>query len=1189
VESYYSILDDEDIEGYATSISAVGVLTDTASLDIMKIEEAIATVCLVNTSHTPMYFDGACSGGSIVINDDLLRNPIKCGITVNSIVHADNLVGKCGTLPLIGRGYYVPGGHKSLISLIEMEKEGWEYTVKDQVMSLTHPLHKLNTHRDSNNGLYYVTYEELLLAEKISQASQLESNSTDVGGRVYNAETRVRAREALELHTKMGHPGDHSLISMLDNGNIDNCHLTSQDLRNARVLYGKCIACLQAKMRAPPVPTSLTPVKTLPGEKIHMDYKEFSVPTIGGNLGCNMAIDEASGYGFCLMTKSKRTEDQIESVSHMIQFMSEYGHTVKEIQCDNEIQYRACKSHWQSIGITLTQTISGQHEKLSERFIQSVIARARAALMDLNYDPPAKLTGELRVAAVFKWNLCINKASAPRTPMEIILGKKSKIPPCGWGTPGLFFDTQKIGGDTHERSEFGIVVGFNNDQRANLRVYMPHTGRLRNRGKFEVIPNIPSEWGWPQRIKVKNPILPAMEDIRQAIPSIPEGITGELNPLAPIIPEVHIVPKQQQTDTGPVYTLQRELEPVRLTEVRPIDIDDEAIVNNSVGEELPTAENKTDTYLNPTYWTGTSPVNDVHTEPIITRAGRVVKRPDYFSPNITEVYQQLYLNVMSVSVGSPTVLSDDRSTTAFKKEFDALFTQGVLLPLRVEDVTPLIMKRALPIQIVEVDKYDAEGIFEKRKARACIGGHRENPSDYGDTRSPTVNPMVIMIMVNLMAVLSLSGGVYDIVRAFLNTPVEDSKYIYSYLPKALSVRVVDIYPHLCTLVAPNGRLYFRVLKYLYGLHESSEKFGKWLGALFGRIGYQKSDYAESTYIKTYTDETKSIVGVHVDDMFAIFPDEVRKEEFEALLGGECEFTGQKGDYSFLGMSIKRDLVAKTATITQQGYTMDLLKKFNMGGSKPVDTPMSTMQKEDHLVGKEGDFEGKINPSQLCNKTDYLSLVMSLMYLARFTRPDILYAVSFLATSCSAPTFGDMTKAKRVLRYLKGTGGMGLKFSDDDGKPITMHCWVDASHGTHSDGKGHGGIVITLGSAPIFCKSYKLRHVTLSSTESEISALSEAVTYVVWGRMVLAEFGYTQSKPTIIHQDNKSAILMNNRGGGSFRKSKHLLVRRLFVNEFIEEQLLCLQYCPTEDMSADILTKTTSKDILRHLRDKLRLI
>jgi hypothetical protein len=167
--------------------------------------------------------------------------------------------------------------------------------------------------------------------------------------------------------------------------------------------------------------------------------------------------------------------------------------------------------------------------------------------------------------------------------------------------------------------------------------------------------------------------------------------------------------------------------------------------------------------------------------------------------------------------------------------------------------------------------------------------------------------------------------------------------------------------------------------------------------------------------------------------------------------------------------------------------------------------------------------------------------------------------------------------------------MGLKFSDDDGKHITMHCWVDASHGTHSDGKGHGGIVITLGSAPIFCKSYKLRHVTLSSTESEISALSEAVTYVVWGRMVLAEFGYTQSKPTIIHQDNKSAILMNNRGGGSFRKSKHLLVRRLFVNEFIEEQLLCLQYCPTEDMSADILTKTTSKDILRHLRDKLRLI
>jgi hypothetical protein len=48
-----------------------------------------------------------------------------------------------------------------------------------------------------------------------------------------------------------------------------------------------------------------------------------------------------------------------------------------------------------------------------------------------------------------------------------------------------------------------------------------------------------------------------------------------------------------------------------------------------------------------------------------------------------------------------------------------------------------------------------------------------------------------------------------------------------------------------------------------------------------------------------------------------------------------------------------------------------------------------------------------------------------------------------------------------------------------------------------DGKGQGTIIITLGGRVIGFRTFKLKHVTLSSTESEISATSEGVTYALW--------------------------------------------------------------------------------------------
>ena len=148
--------------------------------------------------------------------------------------------------------------------------------------------------------------------------------------------------------------------------------------------------------------------------------------------------------------------------------------------------------------------------------------------------------------------------------------------------------------------------------------------------------------------------------------------------------------------------------------------------------------------------------------------------------------------------------------------------------------------------------------------------------------------------------------------------------------------------------------------------------------------------------------------------------------------------------------------------------------------------------------------------------------MTLMYLARYTRPDILFATTYLATKCESPTQADMDAALKVVTYLRTTGVLAFVYS---GSELSVQVYADASHGVHLDGRGHSCIIITLGSAPIATRSVKQKLVALHSTDAEVIAVTEAATYVLWLRVLLAELQFTLESPIPVHQDNTSAILI----------------------------------------------------------------
>ena len=159
----------------------------------------------------------------------------------------------------------------------------------------------------------------------------------------FSAEERTRAREAFALCDKLRHIGDDGIISALDNDCFTSTHLTSQDFRNARRLFGPCLACLEAKMKAPSEKPSLTPPAKTIGDRLHSDFIILKVKSLGGNHFILMTVDEKSTFIVAVPLKKKETRCVLEGSIETIVEFNAHGHKDHNITTDDETSLIAGK------------------------------------------------------------------------------------------------------------------------------------------------------------------------------------------------------------------------------------------------------------------------------------------------------------------------------------------------------------------------------------------------------------------------------------------------------------------------------------------------------------------------------------------------------------------------------------------------------------------------------------------------------------------------------------------------------------------------------------------------------------------------------------------------------------------------------------------------------------------------------
>jgi hypothetical protein len=146
-------------------------------------------------------------------------------------------------------------------------------------------------------------------------------------------------------------------------------------------------------------------------------------------------------------------------------------------------------------------------------------------------------------------------------------------------------------------------------------------------------------------------------------------------------------------------------------------------------------------------------------------------------------------------------------------------------------------------------------------------------------------------------------------------------------------------------------------------------------------------------------------------------------------------------------------------------------------------------------------------------------------------------------------------------------------------------YIDGSFATHEDVRGQNGAVLITGNCTVLFRSNKQKINTRSSTESELLAVDDALPTVQWTRNFMSEQGYNSE--THLKEDNRGTMLMMKNGKLSAgKRTKHFDIRYYYVKDLIDQGIMKVSHCVSEDMIADFFTKPLQGKRFMRLRDRI---
>ena len=1102
-----------------------------------------------------------------------------------------------GDHPILGKVIVRPDLKTNIVPLCALEDAGYdEFTSKDKMRKVfTNPKtkHTIVFEKGANKmykchiGAFQESLKQLLHYQIVDyyKGYNVYMNIT----MNYTMEQQRRAKFAIDLHNALDHPSDKALSALLISPSSINVDITPQDLINARAIYGPCSHCLEGK----PVPhkgshSSNDPNEEsqAPGEIVHVDVI-FVI-----KRPYMFAVDDNTNYMLICEMASKSTNEVIKALDDIIAKFRSHLKVVKIISSDSEyvLTSKEVEQHLGNQYIKQVQSIPGEHSVIVERQARILREKMESKLSELPFHLPKDLYLYLILDIIRKCNVVPNAKTVPRSPMEMVEGKKFNPLTDIQANFGqaVVVTNAKPTQNSNATNQIGICLGEAYRVRGAIMVLCPGDDRNIPKPRRAVAGTIMTQdkidWmndlAKQKPIPIGEPIIQfkeIMEYSENGNPNINinDRIINDNNQITGTIDTSNVIDDNIVTDVSTDNDI-------------PSYIDTSTITSNHNHEKLP--EITEPPIVPQSSTTDTNTVKKSKNKAEVTSEPRRSARqadPSYKNKavitksgvNLTELHAYVTA-IENVEEPYYSVFASDAQTwnealksahaaeakAAAKKELKGLMDMKSWRYLNNINERSASSHTTItrPMMLIKV-KRDAKGQYLSTKGRFVAGGHTCDPNIYNplETHSPTVPLEVAMIQLGIASYSKAEVEAIDIPVAYLNAFLKDDKRQVMRIPKHLATIMCDIDPKVKDYLQSDGSLLVEVLRALYGFPESARLWNDVLTNALINGGYKQCN-VEPCLFRKYVDTNHfSIVSVYVDDCLHIYKGNNMREGLHTAIrkaglpNPTCQALSINHDISYLGVNISKE--GSTLYISQPGYTQDIIDSY------PPDRIYKTPCTEDLFNRPITELN-----SPLVNVTLFLSLLMKLMFLATRTRPDILTSVCGLATKCRAPNEADQQRTNRIVGYLAGTKDARIKIKVDD---LDLHAYFDASFAVYPDMKGVDGLLITFGhfGFPIIFKSSKQKPVFRNSTESELGCLYKGVDLLLYIRRLCLFLQVIDTDYTIpVYQDNTSTIKMAYMGrGSSHSNNKFIEIKYFWIKDHLDNKRILLRYLSTEEMPADL--------------------
>ncbi|KAI3655721.1 hypothetical protein MP638_001418, partial [Amoeboaphelidium occidentale] len=783
----------------------------------------------------------------------------------------------------------------------------------------------------------------------------------------------------------------------------------------------------------------------------------------------------------------------------------------------------------------LTAPYTPQQNGVAERYNRTLFETARAFL--LSTDLPSALWGEAVLSANHTLNRSNIHAYETKTPFELYHGTVPDISHLRPFGSKCFVKTEDNVSKIQARSNEGILVGYELNTKA-WRIYLVHNHRI---------------------IISRNVIF-----IQELVQSGGEGqndftVTQEEN-------EDDLEQNQQNSDNNGSTNQEKEQKP-----------SNQSLSNQVHSDVRPTKMARYGSFQRDPY-----EFRPRHVFAQLAAYIQDLSTSETYNGYHSDCDYDHTVEMISAVALSSESLPNEPSTfkeaihsahasqwrTAIQEELDSL------LENKTWDIVDLPSGRK-PIKSKWVFKLkrDSNGNIARFKARLVAKGFSQQEGiDYQETFSPVVKFSSLRLLLAIAAKNDWEIQQIDFTTAFLNGNLDEEIYLEvpeGYHSSATEAKVL------------------KLNKSLYGLKQAPRQWNIALNTQLERLGFTRLVTDEAIYLKKH-EKSIIVITVYVDDMLIFSNNKNSIKSFIQDMKRSFKLK-ELGQVSYIiGLKVERDREARTISLSQRQYFVDMAKRFNISDMPPTFTPM---QSSFHTQRQ----------SNTSGESQYSEAIGSLIYAMLGTRPDIAFAVGYLCRFTAKPTEEHWKAVKRVIGYLLTTKDVSLSYGPSDKEAsyyLTGYSDADFANDPIAR-KSTTGFVIMYYNGAVSWGSKRQHRVARSTTEAEYIALSSTAAEALWLQNILTELGEahmsnvkvackesvqgsdqpssknTNNKSVTVYGDNTASIQLA-KNPKFHNRTKHFEIDFHWIREQVKLGKISLSYLSTNDMLADALTKPLGK-------------